>query len=128
MRVIIAGSRWIEDRGVFEAAIAGSGFPITEVITSNSRGIDRLAETWANERGLPLRIFPVEWNRFGGRAGIMRDQQMADHAEALIAVWDGFSRGTEHMIGLATARGLKVHVQRWNPHQTRRVAKPAPPA
>jgi hypothetical protein len=124
MRVIIAGSRWIEDRGVFDAALQESGFAITEVVTSNSRGVDKLAEIWAREKGVPLKIFPVEWSRFGGRAGIMRDQQMADHAEALIAIWDGYSQGTQHMIELAKARGLRVHVHVWNPHRTRRVTKP----
>jgi hypothetical protein len=124
MRVIIAGSRWIEDRGVFEAAIRESGFAITEVVTSNSRGVDKLAESWARERDLPLKVFPVEWSRFGGRAGIVRDQQMADHAEGLIAIWDGFSQGTQHMIELARNRGLRVHVHVWNPHKTRRVERP----
>ena len=128
MRVIIAGSRWIEDRAVLERALAEAGFAITEVVSSNSRGVDKLAEAWAREQGLPFSMFPVEWNRFGGRAGIMRDQQMADHAEALVAVWDGYSQGTEHMIGLAKARGLRVHVHIWNPHRTRRVSRAAPAA
>jgi hypothetical protein len=127
MRVIIAGSRWIEDRAALDAAVAKAGFDITEVITSNSRGVDRLAEIWAREKGVPFRVFPVEWSRFGGRAGIMRDQQMADHAEALIALWDGYSTGTAQMIEIAKHRGLETYVHIWNPHKTRRVTKAARP-
>jgi hypothetical protein len=40
----------------------------------------------------------------------MRNLQMSLYAEGLIAVWDGVSRGTAHMIGCARRRGLKVYV------------------
>jgi len=36
--------------------------------------------------------------------------QMADYADALVAVWDGESRGTVHMICRAKENGLKVYV------------------
>ena len=35
---------------------------------------------------------------------------MANYADALIAFWDGNSKGTKHMIELAKSRGLKVYV------------------
>lgn len=37
---------------------------------------------------------------------------MADNAEALIAIWDGKSKGTRHMIEVAKEKGLKVYVHR----------------
>jgi hypothetical protein len=115
MRVIIAGSRGIEDPAVLDAAVAASKFEITEVITSNSRGIDQLAAAWAKRQGVPLVIVPAQWNAYGGRAGHIRDERMADGADALLAVWDGFSRGTAHMIAVAKARGLPMHVHRVEP-------------
>ena len=41
---------------------------------------------------------------------MIRNQVMADHADALIAVWDGASKGTADMIDRAKKRGLKVFV------------------
>lgn len=38
---------------------------------------------------------------------------MADRAEALVAIWDGQSRGTKHMIDTARAQGLRVYL--WRP-------------
>jgi len=35
---------------------------------------------------------------------------MAAYAEALVAVWNGTSRGTRHMIEEARQRGLRVFV------------------
>lgn len=35
---------------------------------------------------------------------------MAQNADALVAFWDGKSRGTKHMIDLADKYGLKVRV------------------
>jgi hypothetical protein len=113
--VIIAGSRWIDRYKVVERAIAASGFHVTTVLSGAARGVDRLGEQWANLNTRGLSQYPAEWDRYGKRAGILRNQRMArDAAEAdeggLIAVWDGTSRGTRHMIEEACRQQLKVHV------------------
>ena len=40
------------------------------------------------------------------------NKQMADYADALVAIWDGKSRGTKHMIDLARMQSLEVFVFR----------------
>ena len=52
----------------------------------------------------------AEWKKWGRRAGYRRNVQMAQHADALIAIWDGKSPGTRHMIETANAHGLAVFV------------------
>jgi RES domain-containing protein len=111
MRVIIAGSRTITDMREVEAAIRESWFDITEVVCGDARGVDSLGMEWAWRDSIPVKHFPADWNRFGKSAGYKRNVQMAEYAEALIAVTTG-SRGTQHMIDIATARGLKVFVRR----------------
>jgi predicted Rossmann fold nucleotide-binding protein DprA/Smf involved in DNA uptake len=54
--------------------------------------------------------FPADWNKHGRGAGMIRNRLMAHNADALIAVWDGVSSGTDNMISLAKVRGLKVFV------------------
>ncbi len=110
MRVIIAGSRGIRDYARVCDAVRRSGFPITRVVSGMAGGVDTLAVRYAREHGLPCDQFPAEWRKWGRGAGYRRNVQMARHADALIAVWDGQSPGTRHMIEVAKARGLRVFV------------------
>ena len=38
---------------------------------------------------------------------------MSEYADALIAFWDGESRGTKHMIDIVTEKGLKTRIIRY---------------
>ena len=74
------------------------------------KGADKLGEQYATEKGFRLTKFPADWNRFGKAAGPKRNQAMANYSDALIVFWDGKSKGTKNMIGLAKNRGLKVKI------------------
>ena len=100
----------MSDSSIVADAIKASGFRITEVISGGAPGIDSLAATWAEQHGIPVARFPADWNRYGRRAGPIRNTEMAGYAEALIAVWDGQSRGTRNIIQLARKHGLRVFV------------------
>jgi glycerophosphoryl diester phosphodiesterase len=110
MITIIAGSRDITNYGEVVKAIAASKIEITKVVTGRARGVDELGETWAREHNIPVRPFPAQWNKYGKSAGYRRNESMAEYAEALIAVWDGKSKGTRNMIDTARKYGLKVYV------------------
>jgi len=73
-------------------------------------GADRLGEQWASKHGIPVKQFPAQWRKHGHSAGYKRNETMADNADALIALWDGKSRGTKHMIDIARRKGLPVYV------------------
>ena len=110
MKVVIAGSREGVSYSDVKTAIEESGFVITEVVSGTARGVDRLGEQWANKNNITVKPFPADWNTYGKRAGYLRNTQMADYADALIAVWDGESRGTKHMIEEAKRKGLEWFV------------------
>ncbi len=112
MRTIIAGSRDCTDMRELKRAMAGCGWIPTAVISGGARGADRLGEAWAERQGIPVERHPADWGQFGRSAGHRRNAEMAACAEALVALWDGKSPGTEGMIGLARKRGLRVHVHR----------------
>lgn len=111
MKVIIAGPRNFTDYSNLLKAIEESGFIITEVFHGACRGVDQLGERWGKEQRIPTRAFPPNWE-MGKKAGPMRNMQMALQAEALLAIWDGVSKGTDNMIKTATCLGLKVYVHR----------------
>ena len=110
MKVIIAGSRDIDEIDPIQEAVEDCGFNITEVISGTARGVDKLGEQWAEKNNIPIKQFPAKWDKFGRSAGHKRNAEMAEYAEALIAVWDGVSKGTEGMIKQAEKKGLKVYV------------------
>lgn len=114
MRVIIAGSRTIDDypfvRDQIDVIASTNNVNITEVVSGHAKGVDRLGERWAIENNINLTIFPAEWNEYGWHAGLIRNLQMADYADALIAIMENESNGTAHMIKTAQERGLEVFV------------------
>lgn len=110
MRTIIAGSRDIVEYQHVLDAIRLSGFTITAVISGHARGVDTLGERWAAEHSIAAHLYPAEWGRLGKYAGRMRNLAMANNADALIAVWDGKSTGTKHMIVTMRAAGKPTFV------------------
>lgn len=115
MITVIAGTRAICDYEVLKQAIAESGFTITKVLSGDARGVDKLGIQWAKENRVPVQKFLPEWydsrGRFKPYAAYDRNKDMAKACEALIAVWDGQSKGTKHMIDAATRAGRKVFVK-----------------
>jgi len=110
MKVIIAGSREITSMHYVNLAIQESGFDITEVVSGGARGVDQLGERWAKEHGIPIKRFLPNWEKYGKKAGPLRNKLMSLYADALIAVYDGESKGTKNMIETANKRGLQVYV------------------
>jgi hypothetical protein len=110
-KVIIAGSRHYSD---YEVLAQRCDFLLSkisdrvEIVSGAARGADTLGERYASERGLQCTRFPADWNSNGKSAGPIRNIQMAEYADALIAFPIGKSVGTRHMISAARKRGLKV--------------------
>lgn len=106
MKVIIAGSRDIVDKDDVRSAVISfmKIQEIDEVVSGCARGVDRLGEIFAEANNIPIKKFPADWNKHGKAAGSIRNDQMADYADACIAVWDGESRGTKHMIRAMSKR------------------------
>lgn len=113
IKVIIAGGRDFTDYNLLKRNcdhILSRRHPDVIIVSGKARGADSLGERYAKERGYLVHEFPADWNRFGKKAGYLRNSEMARHADALIAFWDNNSRGTKHMIDLAIQHNLKVIV------------------
>lgn len=123
MRIIVAGGREVsiaDGVRMVELAISESGFaPITELINGGALGIDASARKYWRDRfankppEYPLRTIMAQWSKHGKAAGPIRNREMANNADALIAIWDGESRGTKNMIDTANELGLKVYIYRY---------------
>jgi len=114
MKTIIAGGREFEiSSNELEEVIKKSGIIITELVSGCATGVDKAGEFWAKLNNIPIKKFPADWDRLGRSAGPIRNQLMAQYAEALIAIWDGRSPGTKNMITTAEKRKLKVFIYRY---------------
>lgn len=117
VKIIIAGSRGITDKsfvaGVIEMNPICPPEHITEIVSGHCpRGVDAIAEEIAQELDIPVQAFPANWDKYGRQAGPIRNQEMAEYADGLIAIWDGKSRGTKNMIIKAHAVSIPVYVVR----------------
>ena len=110
MKTIIAGSRSINNYALVLDACVESCIPISEIISGGARGVDTVAQQIAREFNIPLTIMPAKWQEHGKIAGFLRNEEMARYADALIAVWDGRSSGTKHMITIARKFNLRIHI------------------
>jgi len=118
-KVIIAGGREFNDYGLLcqtcDRMLSQKQRTHSIVIVSGTaRGADTLGERYAQERGYSIEQYPADWEHAGKAAGLIRNAQMASVADALIAFWDGQSRGTAHMIELARKHELQVRVVPFN--------------
>ena len=115
--VIVAGGRDFNNYELLKAkldSLLRSKKPEDVVIVSGTaRGADTLGERYARERGYKVWQFYPDWDRLGKRAGFVRNTEMADHSDALVAFHDGCSRGTAQMIDTAKEKGLAVRVVRY---------------
>lgn len=116
MRIIVAGGRDFNNFGLLEDEIfdyiLDLGIPLgrIEFVLGGARGADNLGEKFADLYGFKKKLFIPDWNGLGKKAGIIRNHEMGDYADTLIAFWDAKSKGTKDMIDYATKKGLNVKV------------------
>lgn len=122
MRVIIAGSRGVNDPELVELAMQaadevwGDCPAMTEVVSGGARGVDFQGERWAQAHGVPVKRFLPDWDGLGKKAGFVRNREMAEYAApngsyepgGLVVIWDGASRGTWNMVLEAERRGMLI--------------------
>ena len=106
MKLLIAGSRSIE---AFD--LTAYIPPQTELIISGgAQGIDTLAERYADAHRLSKLILRPQYHLYGRMAPIKRNERMVEMADAVLVIWDGTSKGTEHTIAYAEKQGKAVTV------------------
>lgn len=115
VKVIIAGGRDFNNKALLEKKMSFyfQNIEINEVVCGCAKGADTLGRDWAEDKDIPVELFPADWDKHGKAAGYIRNKQMAEYATHLIAFWDGESRGTKHMIDLAKEYGLEIRIVKY---------------
>jgi len=115
-RIVIAGSRhysnYEEAREYLDLCLKdikdGSDLII---LSGGAQGGDAIGERYAKENGFIIEKHPAEWKKYGKRAGPIRNKAMADMADVIICFWNGESKGTSSLIGLAKRLNKELKIK-----------------
>ena len=123
-KIIIAGSRIINNYNLVEQSIKESGFKIDEIVCGMANGPDLLGKQYGIKNNIPIKEFPAQWddltqkpciirygkwqNKYNACAGYIRNEEMAKYSTHLILIWDGKSKGSKSMLDLAKKYNLII--------------------
>jgi hypothetical protein len=106
MKLAIVGSRTFADYFLLWKTLQGIQ-DVSLVVSGGAQGADTLAERWAKNNNIPVKVFLPEWDVYGKSAGFIRNELIINEADMVLAFWDGVSKGTKHSIDLAEKAGKK---------------------
>lgn len=109
VRLLVCGSRnWTAKEKIFRAIQDAKP---TELIAGGCRGADVLAEAIAKEQGIPVRVFPADWETHGKKAGPLRNQKMVDEKPDLcLAFMRPESVGSWDTVAKCKKAGIPVQI------------------
>jgi hypothetical protein len=79
-------------------------------ISGGAVGVDSYIERWCKENEVEIEVIKPEWEKYGKRAGFLRNELIINEADKVIAFWDGQSKGTKHSIDLAIKAGKPIDI------------------
>ena len=106
MKLAIIGSRGLHVEN-FDKYLPEN---VTEIVSGGAKGIDTDAEAYANQKGIKVTVFKPDYRRFRGGATHIRNKEIVNYADEVLAFWDGSSRGTKSVIEYCREVGKKVTV------------------
>lgn len=118
-KLIVAGGREFNNYGLLAAQITDMAVhgslraKAVSIVSGMARGADALGAQFAKENNVKLYAMPADWDKYGKRAGFMRNSDMGNFADGLLAFWDGKSKGTAHMIDYMKQLNKPVHVVKY---------------
>ena len=80
------------------------------MVSGGAPGVDSVAEEAARAAGLETVVFHADWETLGRRAGPIRNEQIIQRADRVVAFWNGHSRGTLNAVVLAIRAGLPIEI------------------
>jgi hypothetical protein len=114
MKCAIIGSRTFNDYELMKTFINSlkldENLIISEIISGGAKGADKLGEKYALENKIEKTIFLPDWNTYGKSAGFIRNHDIINTSDIVIAFWDKISKGTKHSIDLATKLKKKIYI------------------
>jgi hypothetical protein len=111
-RIIICGSRTFNDRDFLFRKMDRLCVRFTDIVVLSgaARGADAYGEEWAFYWWWTVMRYHPDYKLHGNMAPFVRNQEMVENADRLVAFWNGRSGGTKDVIRKARKWGVKVKV------------------
>lgn len=106
MKVAVIGSRTFDNYEEVKRTL--SAINITLLVSGGAKGADTFGEQYAKENNIPTKIFLPDWEKHGKAAGFIRNTDIINEAELVVAFWDQKSNGTKDSIEKADKAGKKI--------------------
>lgn len=115
MKLAIIGSREFNNYELLCKTLDEYKSRVSLVVSGGAKGADILGEKWANENNIPTLIFIPDWDKFGKRAGFIRNEDIIKNCDGCVAFWNGISSGTKNSLSLCKKynKPYKI-IQTWN--------------
>ena len=111
MKIAVIGSRSFNDYELMKSVL--SGFDIDSIISGGAVGADALGKRYSAENGIEIIEYLPEYDKYGRGAPLVRNKQIVNESDFVIAFWDGKSRGTKYTCDYAKKQGKQVNVIRF---------------
>jgi hypothetical protein len=118
-KIIVAGGRKFNNYDLLKDKLdyylkdkINQGYDIV-IVSGTATGADSLGEKYAIEKGYKIERYPAEWDNYGLSAGYKRNVEMAKVANACVVFWNGTSKGSKHMIDIATNRNIPLRIVKY---------------
>lgn len=121
MKIAVVGSRGIGDIIILEQIWERLkfGFEGHTIVSGGAKGVDQIARKFAFEHKIPIIEHLADWNKYGKKAGYLRNKDIIEECDCCIAIWDGDSPGTAHDIRLC--KQLKKRLYLYNAKAGKRI-------
>lgn len=118
MKLAIIGSRSFNDVAFISSELDKllDSSNLDLIISGGARGADSIGTEWARSKCIPCKIHLPDWDKYGKGAGFIRNELIINECDAVIAFWDGKSRGTLHSINLAKKKGKELTILKKDQH------------
>lgn len=118
MKIAVVGSREFKDEQLILDILSSELIPGDTLVSGGARGVDTFAEEsliainkgYCPSGQISKQIFKPDWDKYGKRAGFLRNELIINEADKVIAFWDGQSKGTKHSIDLAIKGGKPIDI------------------
>jgi len=121
LKIAVVGSRKLQNNAGWEGIIHRTlyrlqdlielnGYEITGFVSGGASGPDTAGFNWATMNAIPTQVFPAEWERFGKKAGFLRNIDIVKNSDLVVAFSDGISKGTAYTISIAKEHGKDLVV------------------